>query len=296
MKVLTIFIPTFNRADVLDNNLRLLCTEISQKELPVAIVISDNASMDNTESVSKKYAAQFDFVSYKRNAQNLGADGNFLSCFELGSGKYTLLLGDDDYPISGQLAYLVNVLKNTEANLVHLKIGATDPGPLFEYRGDAAMKEISFWITYISSNIVKSNLAKVYVAEKYKGTLLAYVPLYMAAIYIEDRNTLIVTRRIFSDGVRSQNNGGYSYFKVFVENYNQIIREELPKGTTHRLLPYLMKDIFKKLLVDSIARLLIERNKGNYDTRDSWKILFKQYGLKPYAYINLIKHLIKKYV
>ena len=296
MTVLTIFIPTFNRADVLDKNLCLLCTEISQQELPVTVVISDNASRDNTESVSKKYATQFDFVSYKRNAQNLGMDGNFLSCFELGSGKYTLLLGDDDYPISGQLAYLVNVLKNTEANLVHLKVGATEPGPLFEYRGDAAMKEISFWITYISSNIVRSSLAKAYAGEKYKGTLLAIVPLYISAIYTEDHKTLIVTRRIFSDGVSSKSNGGYSYFKVFVENYNQVISEVLPKGTTHRLLQYLMKDIFKRYLVDGIARLLIEKNKSNYDTRDSWEILFKHYGLKPYAYIHLIKHLIAKYV
>jgi len=296
MSILTIFVPTFNRAEVLNKNLRLLCTEISQQELPITIVISDNASNDHTESVGKKYSTEFEFVKYRRNGQNMGMDGNFLSCFKLGSGKYTLLLGDDDYPISGQLAYLVNVLENTEANLVHLKIGASEPGPPFEYCGDAAIKEISFWITYISSNIVKSSLAKAYAGEKYKGTLLAIVPLYVSAIYADDRKILVVTQRIFSDGVSSKSNGGYSYFKVFVENYNQIMSEILPKDTANRLLPYLMRDIFKRYLVGGIARLLIKKDKGNYDTQDSLKILFRYYGLKPYAYIHLIKHIITKYV
>lgn len=296
MSVLTIFVPTFNRAEILDKNLSLLCAEISQHDLPITVVVSDNASSDHTESVSRKYAAEFGFVQYKRNSQNLGMDGNFLSCFALASGKYTVLLGDDDYPIPGQLAYLVKVLEETEADLVHLQIGATAPGPTLEYSGDAAMKEISFWITYISSNIVKSSLAKSYAGEKYKGTLLAIVPLYLSAIYASGRSTLVVTQRIFSDGVSSKSNGGYSYFKVFVENYSQIISDALPRGAAGRLLPYLMKDIFKRYLVGGIARLLIEKKKGNYETRDSWKILFRHYGSKPYAYIHLIKHLIVKYV
>lgn len=296
MTVLAIFIPTFNRSEVLDKNLNLLCTEISQKDLPVTVVISDNASSDNTESVSRKYATQFDFVKYKRNIQNLGMDGNFLSCFEQASGKYTMLLGDDDYPVPGQLAYLVKILEKTEANLVHLKIGTSDTDPLIEYSQQEAIKEISFWITYISSNIVKSSLARSYTGKKYIGTLLAIVPLYILAIYSNNQKTLIVTQRIFADGVSSKSNGGYSYFKVFVENYSQIIGEVLPKDVSSRLLPFLKKDIFKRYLVDGIARLLIEKNKGNYDTKNSWRILLKHYGLKPYAYVHLIKYLIIKYV
>lgn len=296
MSVLTIFLPTFNRAEILDGNLSLLCAEISNQELPITVIVSDNASSDHTESVVKEYTSRYSFVKYKKNAENLGMDGNFLSCFEKAEGKYTLLLGDDDYPIPGRIAYLVDILRDTEANLVHLQIGAVDQEAPIEYGSDEAVKEISFWITYISSNVVKSSLARSYAGGKFKGSLLAIVPLYISAIYADHRSTLLVKRRIFSDGVSSKTNGGYSYFKVFVENYSRIVREALPEQSARRLLPHLMKDIFKRYLVDGIARLLIEKDRGNYDTRDSWKILFKHYGSKPYAYVHLIKHLLVKYV
>jgi abequosyltransferase len=296
MTVLNIFIPTFNRAEILDKNLGLLCAEISQHHLPVQLVISDNASTDNTELISQKYASSFKFVKYKRNKKNLGMDGNFLSCFRMGVGKYTMLLGDDDYPISGQLTYLVDILKKTDANLVHLKIDGCASSERMHYSGDAAMREISFWITYVSSNIVKSSVANRYCGEKYEGSLLAIVPLYISSIYTDGSGILVINQRVFADGVSSKTNGGYSYFEVFVKNYYEILFDVLPETTKKILLRYLMKDIFKRYLVGGVVRLLFEKKKGNYDMKDSWRILFKYYGLKPYAYISLIKYLIVKYV
>ena len=51
--LLSICIPTYNRADILDEGLSLLTSQI--KKYPVKILVLDNASTDNTKLVCERY-------------------------------------------------------------------------------------------------------------------------------------------------------------------------------------------------------------------------------------------------
>ena len=90
---LTIAIPTYNRAGYLENQLVELLKQIKEYD-DIEILISDNFSTDETESIVKKYNQSF--INYYKQNQNLGIDGNVISCYENAKGKYIWFLSDDD--------------------------------------------------------------------------------------------------------------------------------------------------------------------------------------------------------
>ena len=61
------------------------------------IVISDNASEDDTQQICEEYVARDDRVKYSRVAENLGALPNFNRVWELSSGKYFKWASHDDW-------------------------------------------------------------------------------------------------------------------------------------------------------------------------------------------------------
>lgn len=94
-KFLSICIPTYNGGKKLKKSLSYIIPIVSKYNVP--IVISDNASEDNTyeiiEDIKKKYSSVF----YFRNDENIGSDKNFIKVLNLATTKYAWLLGDDDY-------------------------------------------------------------------------------------------------------------------------------------------------------------------------------------------------------
>lgn len=61
------------------------------------LVISDNASTDDTEAVCRRYETADSRVRYVRRAENIGGPGNFRYVFSLCSGKYHKWSTADDY-------------------------------------------------------------------------------------------------------------------------------------------------------------------------------------------------------
>jgi glycosyltransferase involved in cell wall biosynthesis len=109
--LLTIAIPTYNRDVWLDTSLGIIGEEI--KELDIEIVVSNNASIDYTESVIQKHKTLFPFV-YNCNSENIGAVRNIYKCISLASGKFVWVLGDDDFLIPGFLKKILNLIKDNQ--------------------------------------------------------------------------------------------------------------------------------------------------------------------------------------
>ena len=60
------------------------------------LLISDNASTDQTEEICREYMARDRRIRYSRNAENLGSAQNFNRVFELTRGAYFAWIGYDD--------------------------------------------------------------------------------------------------------------------------------------------------------------------------------------------------------
>ena len=91
--LVSICVLTRNRAALLQESLRTVC---AQKYSPVEIIISDNASTDQTERVCRELAENDPRVRYLRHPVDLGIYGNHNACVDASRGALLCLFHDDD--------------------------------------------------------------------------------------------------------------------------------------------------------------------------------------------------------
>jgi abequosyltransferase len=113
-KLLTIAIPTYNRAAILNEQLGWLAQEISGYESECEILVSDNASKDNTQEVIKKWQKNLANVHFRvnQNTTNIGVMKNIAYCLKDATSKYVWVIGDDDTIETNTLSYVINNLKS----------------------------------------------------------------------------------------------------------------------------------------------------------------------------------------
>jgi glycosyltransferase involved in cell wall biosynthesis len=110
--LLSICIPTYNRAYLLESALFALAPQIRMFENIVELIVSDNCSTDNTEQVIKKIQELVP-IRYYRNAQNEGAALNILHLTdELAEGEFAWVLGDDDLVRPDGVKKILDVLNS----------------------------------------------------------------------------------------------------------------------------------------------------------------------------------------
>lgn len=61
------------------------------------LIISDNASTDETQQICLEYAARDERIRYYRNERDMGGTWNFNRVFELSAGEYFMWAAHDDY-------------------------------------------------------------------------------------------------------------------------------------------------------------------------------------------------------
>lgn len=286
--LLSICIPTYNRASILKKSLKLLLDQIKGYENKIELLVSNNCSTDDTERVIMDYIEQGAPINYNCHEKNLGMDGNFVYCFQSARGKYVWILGDDDYLIEGAFKQIMNILQNGNYGLVHLKTKIENSNP-FEIIADkvAFMDEISYWITFISTNIVRAKYVTHVDLKKYMGTYFTLVPVYLTAAVYGSKNAIIRFKTLdyAKDAI---SNGGYNIFEVFVTNYLKIIKEFRPQLSwiwyekeKYRLCRY--------FIWSWMNTLLMNRNHGLHFSSKGWfNILFHKYWYEPYFYVLIL--------
>ncbi|MEM9680491.1 MAG: glycosyltransferase family 2 protein, partial [Bacteroidota bacterium] len=121
--LLTIAVPTWNRADILDDALSQLLPQIKHHSDRVEIIISDNASDDHTDQIIKKHCSlnsHLNIIHFTQN-ENTGYFGNFHKCRTLSSGEYFWLLSDNDFIANGLVDYVLEVLIENSPSFVFLR-------------------------------------------------------------------------------------------------------------------------------------------------------------------------------
>lgn len=128
-KLLTIAIPTYNRAQLLDKQLNWLANVVQNFESSCEIIISDNCSTDNTQEIIEKTRPRFGDMSLiiNRNPQNIGAVRNIAYCINLAKGKYVWTISDDDLINANALPQIIQLLtNNSDLSLIILNFSSRD--------------------------------------------------------------------------------------------------------------------------------------------------------------------------
>jgi hypothetical protein len=118
VEILTIAIPTFNRASKVARLLSLLEGEIGRDRLShsVEVFVSNNASSDNTAQVLCKIQERWPALRYVTQPTDLGFDGNVRFLFRESREGYVWFMSDDDIPLPGALRKISAALTRYRPN------------------------------------------------------------------------------------------------------------------------------------------------------------------------------------
>ena len=97
MPVLSICIPTYNRGYVIKKTIDSVCSQPEFNNWKVELIVSDNASTDNTEQIVKDFQKKYNNIKYFRNSSNIWAMKNILKSYSLWTWKYVWCLWSDDF-------------------------------------------------------------------------------------------------------------------------------------------------------------------------------------------------------
>jgi len=237
--LLTIAIPTYNRSRFLGELLGLLIPQL-ENEPSVELLISDNASPDDTAEVVMRFCQNNPRFRTLRNAENIGSDANFLQCFREARGRYVWLVGDDDILVPGAIPQIVELLRDREYDLVFVRphgfSGRFNGRPIRDrFRRTAAVVRdtrlfadiAGIMLTFISAVIVnKQRFENISAPDPAKFIDTGLIQFgWTLPLLANCRLALIVFGGLVAG--RSANSGGYSLIGVFGVNLSAITSELL---------------------------------------------------------------------
>jgi len=239
LPLLTIAIPTFNRAGYLELNLTRLGDEYeSIADGILEIIVSDNHSADDTPGVVARAIERGLPIRYIRNTIDIGSDANIAQCFNEACGHYVQIMGDDDLYVHGTLAYLLERLKRDDYGVVCLRPFGYENDPEREFpggRGDVRIFDdlgeflaaIGPFITFISACVINRRIQSEIDARQFCGSNLVQVHLVVYAALLAKRNVYLTDYIL---ACKRANSGGYDFSEVFVERLGRILDSYRPAG------------------------------------------------------------------
>lgn len=271
---LSICLLTYNREKHLNRILNFLKDEYKSLEFKesVEIIISDNHSTDNTESIIRKFLDlnKLNYWIYKRNTENIGLLGNLLNGEKLANGEYLWWMGDDDYYKPGIinsilkhikqdpdyifLNYSYSKYKPWDGEIVKSVVDLVDSK---NFKIEYLIKKHPGYIMFISSSIYKMELLKQLKNKKYKQNLA--LPL-LYSLYCASKGNYIVDNKVWvDDNIKeiSWSNKASQVFYFDVPYYISLMPQlGYNSKESKEIYDYLYKGIWKSRLKYQIIKIL----------------------------------------
>lgn len=297
--LLTIAIPTYNRANLLDKCLYYLTTQITAEiEDRIEVIVFDNDSPDNTTEVINKYINKGLIIQYYKNQENIGGDRNIASCFLKASGKYVWVFSDDDFILPGYLKLVVDLLGHNDFGNIYISSlsyngeyvhKADTPSSINYSKYDDPLKfidKINYWSTFLTGNVVNKSLFSnyEYVHDFYSSNLVQLS--WVLPIIFAGKPNVVINDQVTA--CLANNSGGYKLYEVFGKNYNQI----LDKFISEKLIAKQAKSITNTHLLKSFFPMFLHSTM--LQSENALKVLIPIYWSYPYFWFNMFPALIKK--
>jgi abequosyltransferase len=286
--LLTIAIPTYKRASFLALSLEQLTREMKNCPARIEVLVSDNASPDNTGEVVANAIDQGLDVRYVRNAENIGSDANIAQCFNLAQGEFVLIRGDDDLFIDGALQTLLMTLDIERCGVVCMRPFGFESDFRKEYPGSGGqirtysdpgdfLAAIGALMTLISACVINKRLLSDIDARQFCGDNLVQVHLVLRAALVAKEN-LFIDRYLIA--CKRNNSGGYDFSQVFVSNLGAVLDSCKPKGLSDSAICSIEKNLMLAYYPFYLLRLRLTRSGdikatlGRFKARFQGRLLF----------------------
>lgn len=113
--MITFVIPTWNRSDKLEK-----CVESIACQTPHKIIISDNASTDDTRQVAERLKLKYPFIEYRCRDSVGDYQDSFRTAFLASESEWTWTFGDDDVLLPGALGMAERMVVDSATDFIHV--------------------------------------------------------------------------------------------------------------------------------------------------------------------------------
>lgn len=243
--LLSICIPTYNRAHLLENTLQSIAAqEEFCNTLEVQVIISDNCSPDDTERVATAFSKAHPgkVVYFRHESPTPVGEQNFYYALSMGSGEFLKLHNDTLKLRPGSLRTILRTIKaNQKMRFGIFMTNGTGPGAC-EAKvstevitgADHFLQKISFYITWIASFGIWRN--ELNVAADFMGSVSEHLHLPQTMILLKQlangKKFTAMYDTLFD--VQGVHKGGYSITEVFGKNYLSILKKFVMSGNLSR--------------------------------------------------------------
>jgi len=279
--LLSICIPTYNRAKMLGACLANLISEVREHEIP--IYVSDNASTDNTAEIVANCRKDYSFIFYSRNKANL-VDRNFIVALQLPKTKFRWLLNDKARLLPGALGKLLANLQanDPDALVVNSSVGGAARGinkRVKDVAGERVYSEqnefladLGWHITMLGSVVWSEKLVKAGDFEKYTDTSFIQPGVIMGYIAGKKFSILWRDEALFYLAGEELSTWVSIAFEPFARQWYQLIMS-LPASYLEEVKYKCIKDHGLKSRLFTFTGFLVLWGMGNYDLK-----LYRQYS------------------
>lgn len=250
----------------------------------VEIVISDNASQDNTPGVCAEYSKKYPNIHYYRNARNV-VDQNFPLVLSKANGILRKLHNDTYIFDQGILAILCNLVEEyknirpliffTDANKTNIVSGIIPFRDFIVQTGYMVtwIGGFSIWEDECGGIEKDTDACRLRLWQVYKAYELGY-----------KKNACVIYNGRMGETQQIKNKDmSYGIYKVFYQNYLSLLRPYVDKKVlTLAEYEIVRKDLLYNFLTTKILDWELQRKEIQYSEEDFKKAVFDEYRNTPY--------------
>jgi len=289
--VLSICIPTFNRAEYLEKTLLSIVNQKRfQETYDVEIVISDNCSTDNTREIVERYVRTYgDKIRYFCNTENI-KDANFEKVLGYGKGSFLKLNNDTLLHMDNTLNIIVDTINQNAINKDVLFFSNGKLKNINKYRCvdlDDFVKKVSFYSTWIACfGIWKTDFDLIDCFSRKANLQLVQTDVLLRLIRSK-RSVFVDNSEIFNS-IPPANKGGYNIYQVFVANYLGLYDEYRQKKQISRFTLFNEKSkLLRYFLLPWTISLVRDKSQYTFDRKGALSTVFNKYMFHPLFYLGL---------
>lgn len=289
--IISICIPTYNRAETLQSSL-IQYTKCIGFDEQVEIVISDNCSTDNTKEIAMKFAAEYKNIKYYRNEENI-RDSNFELALKRGNGRYLKLQNDATLFDINAFVYLKKCILESDERY---PIFFTNDFIYTQKKGEQIIECNSFneYISALSTYV--TNIACFGVWKKQINTIKDFTKYTMYMLNQDDWSYQLVEKygkcilyNCYYYSIIPKKRFGYHWFKVHLDNYYLIMEPYIKKGLVSKeVLKQDKKYLLKHFIPELKYIYLFPISGWKFGKKGTFRYLWKYYKTEWYFYFLIL--------
>ena len=282
--LVSICIPTFNRSEQLKMTIDSIVCQKEFLDGEVEIVVSDNASTDDTERICNGYGNQYENFLYFKNAENV-LDKNFPLVLCRGNGRLRKLNNDTFTLQNNALACLCDIAHRYNDNkpCLFLSNGRHKWDYEVEYNFRDFVLGEGHWITWIGSFTIWGEDC-VDIENDSEGYELRLWQVKKMLQLSSKKNKIVVIDTEIGKSIAAPNKDlSYGLYEVFYTNFLYLIKPYVDSNLlTYDDYLFIEKNILFDFFADWIINWKAKKTDLVFSGEDLEKLITNQYKNKPY--------------